>query len=296
MNVIRPIAFEGSQLISTNATESVSAWASGTTYAVGALALYSNRIWESLQAANTNQQPDISPAWWTDVGPSNQRAMFDSQVSTATTRATPLTVTVAPGVGVNSLALLGLDATSVTVTVTDGAAGPTVYSRTVSLDDTQIVDWLAYFFEPYDFRSQLVLTDLPMYGGARITASITAGAGTVACGTMTYGNVYELGDSQRGASAGIRDYSKKETDEFGTTTFVVRAFSGRMEAQLLVPQARLNFVHRLLAALRATPCVWIGSDRSDLQPLTVFGFYRDFNLDIAYPNYSLCRLEIEGLT
>jgi hypothetical protein len=296
MNVIRPIAFEGSQLISTNATESVSAWASGTTYAAGALALYANRIWESLQAANTNKQPDTSPAWWTDVGPSNQRAMFDSQVSTATTRATPLTVTVAPGVGVNSLALLGLDATSVTVTVTDGAGGPTIYSRTVSLDDTQIVDWLAYFFEPYDFRSQLVLTDLPMYGSARITASISAGAGTVACGTMTYGNVYELGDSQRGASAGIRDYSKKETDEFGTTTFVVRAFSGRMEAQLVIPQARLNFVHRLLAALRATPCVWIGSARRDLQPLTVFGFYRDFNLDIAYPDYSLCRLEIEGLT
>lgn len=296
MNVIRPVTFAGSQLISTNATESVSAWAGGTTYASGALALYANRIWESLQAANTNNQPDTSPAWWLDAGPSNQRAMFDSQVSTATTRATPLTVTVAPGVGVNSLALLGLNATSVTVTVTDGAAGPTIYSRTVSLDDTQIFDWLAYFFEPYDFRAQLVLTDLPMYASARITVNISAGAGTVACGTMTYGNVYELGQSQRGASAGIRDYSKKDTDEFGTTSFVVRAFSGRMEVQLMVEQNRLNFVHRLLAALRATPCVWIGSDRKDLQPLTVFGFYRDFNLDIQYLDYSLCRLEIEGLT
>jgi hypothetical protein len=296
MNVIRPIAFTAGQLVSTNATESVSAWSSGTTYAAGAFALYADRIWESLQAANTNRQPDTNPTWWTDIGPSNQRAMFDSQVSTVTTRATPLTVTVAPGVAVNSLALLGLDATSVSVTVTDGAGGPTIYTRTVSLDDTPILDWQQYFFEPYDFRSQVVLTDLPMYVSARITVSISAGAGTVACGTLTYGSVYELGESQRGANAGIRDYSKKETDEFGNTTFVVRAFSRRMEAQLILPQSRLNFVQRLLADLRATPCVWIGSSRSELAPLTVFGFYRDFNLDIAYHDYSLCRLEIEGLT
>jgi len=41
--------------------------------------------------------------------------------------------------------------------------------------------------------------------------------------------------------------------------------------------------------------VWIGADDDRFSPLTMLGFYRDFNIDIAYPEHSLCRLEIEGL-
>ena len=53
-------------------------------------------------------------------------------------------------------------------------------------------------------------------------------------------------------------------------------------------------VHRTLASLRATPALWIGSEAFD--SLTVYGFYKEFSIDLAYPTVSYCSLTIEGLT
>ena len=50
----------------------------------------------------------------------------------------------------------------------------------------------------------------------------------------------------------------------------------------------------LRAALRATPVLWIGSE--SFESLTVYGFYKEFSIDIAYPTVSYCSLTIEGLT
>ena len=48
------------------------------------------------------------------------------------------------------------------------------------------------------------------------------------------------------------------------------------------------------AALRATPVLWIGSE--SFESLTVYGFYKEFSIDLAYPTVSYCSLTIEGLT
>jgi hypothetical protein len=68
-----------------------------------------------------------------------------------------------------------------------------------------------------------------------------------------------------------------------------------MEANVFMNNTALAFNQRLLTSLRAVPAVWIGSTEDNFSPLTVFGYYRDFNIDISYPTFSLCRIEIEGL-
>lgn len=295
MKVIKPVTYESSMLVSTNAANADAEYAAGTSYSIGNRVTHLETIYESLVNANLGNTPSTSPTQWVEIGPSNKRAMFDMQVSTQTTRATPLTVTVAPGTHTNSLALLNMNGTSVSITVTDGPGGPTVYSRTIGLVEDFAVDWYMYFFEPTALRGDVVLTDIPPYPSGRITVSLSAGSGSVGIGSMLFGTFYALGGTEYGAGAGIRDYSVKETDEFGVTTFVQRAFSKRMEAQIFVENNRLTFMSRILSELRATPSVWIGSDDSRFSPLVMFGFYRDFNIDIAYPEHSLCRLEIEGL-
>jgi hypothetical protein len=105
-----------------------------------------------------------------------------------------------------------------------------------------------------------------------------------------------MGDTQYGATASIIDYSKKNTDALGNTTFAKLAYSKRMTANLSLDNGQLNKVQRVLADLRATPCAWLGVDAAGFEPLTVFGFYRNFSIDIAYPTSSYCSLEIEGLT
>ena len=296
MKVIKPVTYEGSMLVSTNATNVDAEYSAGTIYAAGNRVTYLETIYESLVVSNTGNTPSTSPAQWVEIGASNKRAMFDTQVSTQTTRATPLTVTVAPGTRFNSLALLNMGGvTALTITVTDGQGGPTVYSQTISLVDDFAVDWYMYFFEPTALRGDVVLTDIPPYVSGRVTVSLSAGSGSVSIGSMLLGTFYELGGTEYGAGAGIRAYSVKETDEFGVTTFMQRAFSKRMEAQIFVENNRLTFMSRILSELRATPTVWIGADDDRFSPLVMLGFYRDFNIDIAYPEHSLCRLEIEGL-
>lgn len=297
MKVIAPTTFvAATHLVSSNATEAYSAWAVGTTYAKDAFVDYGTHIYQSLVNSNTGNQPDTSPTFWVLIGPDNTHAMFDDQISTATTKATsPLTVVLATGLA-NALALFGLVGNQVTVNITDGAGGPNVYSRTISLDGTFIYDWYMYFFEPYVQIEEVVLTDLPPYAGARLTMSLSGG-GAVQVGQLVFGNQYELGDAQYGASVGIIDYSRKETNEFGVTTFVERAFSKRMTARLLLHTSQISRVQQVLARVRAKPAVWVGvPDDGRYLPLTIYGFYRDFNVEVAYPTQSFCSLEIEGLT
>jgi hypothetical protein len=296
MKVIKPVSLTDALFVSSTAPENdYAVYAPATNYAVGNRVIYNHVVYESVQTPNTGNTPGLFPLFWSTISPTNRWAMFDTEVSTQTALASPLTIVIKPGY-VNSLALFGLEGTQAVITVTDGLGGPVVYTKTVMLDGTIIADWYQYFFEPSVQKGEVVLTDLPPYGNGHITVTIT-GATTVKCGALLAGTVYTLGDTQYGASAGILDFSRKDTNATtGVTTFTKRKFSKRMSASLMLDNGQLNKVQRVLADLRATPCAWLGTDVAGYEPLTVFGFYRDFSLDIAYPTTSLCSLEVEGLT
>lgn len=306
MKVIKPIPFHTDHLISSTATELYPVWVSGTSYDKDAMVTHAIaingddnvRIWKSLVNTNT-VTPGTDATKWENTGPGNVDAMFDSQVSTATEAASPFTFVIQPGVAFNSLALINMgNAVSVEVEVTDGAGGPVVYTYEGSLEGSIVVDWYEYFFEPFIPKTELALTDIPPYVGGRVTVTLLS-AGTIMVGQFSIGTAYSLGSSEvGGTAAGIIDYSRKETDvTTGITTFEVRAFSKRVTARTFMPNGQINSVFKVLAGLRATPSVWLGADEdSDYEPLIVFGFYRDFTIDIAYSNFSYCSLEIVGLT
>jgi hypothetical protein len=68
-----------------------------------------------------------------------------------------------------------------------------------------------------------------------------------------------------------------------------------MVAKLQIDGSFIDDVVTTLAAYRSTPIVWIGADNI-YTSLIVYGFYKDFDVDIAYPTVSYCSLTIEGLT
>ncbi len=299
MKVIKPITFQNSQLISTTAVNAESNWSSGTTYALGAIVSYNGLRWESLQATNLNHTPDTSPTWWLELGATNQYAMFDQVVDTSTTATTSLTVVYAPGAVFNSLALINVDAAVINITIRDGLSGPIVYENSAGLSGSNVTNWYDYFFlDPLLKRTQVVFSGLPAYINAHITIELTNSTGVqVSVAQVIAGDLASLGQTQYGASAGIVDYSIKETDEFGTTSFVKRAYSKRLNCQFFLENTQLNRVHSYLSSIRATPAVWVASDNPQFEEaLIVYGFFREFSLDIAYPNNSLYSLEIEGLT
>lgn len=296
MKLIRPTAMTTAMLVSSTAVESYATYAAGTSYALGAIVVYGNSIYESLVAANLGNTPDASPTKWVRLGPSNRWAMFDDQVSTPTTASLSLTVTVATGI-IDSLAIVGVDAEKATLTVRDGAGGPIVYQQTQSVTGAAVYDWYEYFFsDPSVRRTQAVFTGIPPFASSRATLEVTS-AGSVTVGGVVFGRINTIGDVAYGAQAGITDYSRKDTDEFGITSFVKRAYSKKLTCSVRVMSMEVNRVQRLLSDLRATPVVWIGTDAPEFsEPLVLYGFYRDFYCSIDYPTASLYQLEIEGLT
>lgn len=206
-----------------------------------------------------------------------------------------LCVVVSPGI-CNGAAVL--DVTNISSVKCEMFNGSTlVYTETQTIDNTFISNWYEYFFEPYDVFTDLLFGPLPPYASAtvKLTFTPTSAGVTVSCGAALYGNTVELGAVKYGATAGITDYSRKETDEFGITTLVERGFSKKAGYSLEVPNTQLRRVYSTLAALRATPAVWIATDDYNLTPLNAFGFPRDWAIDVQYYDYSACSLEIEGL-
>lgn len=300
MKVINPVTFVSGMLISTNATDPNPAYSAATTYAKDAIVSYNTFLYQSLQDSNLNKQPDLvtSSTWWIKIGSDNRYAMFDLQVGQRTTRTTNLTVTIAPGQIIDSVALIDINALTAKLTVRNGLAGPIVYEQIAGVSGATVIDWYTYFFsDPLQPITQVVFQNIPPYVNAHITLELDGQIGdTVSIGEMIFGSLSVIGTTQYGVSAGIIDYSVKETDEFGNTLFVERPFSKRLSAQVHLPNSQLNRVQRLLYNLRAKPCVWIATDDPILQePSIVFGYYRDFSTEIAYPSHSMCNLEIEGL-
>lgn len=243
---------------------------------------------------------------WIDLGPTNRHAMFDSIISTGTTLTTStsqpaMLVTVSPGIcnGVATMDVTGVSSVTCemfdSATVFDSSTLVKTYTKTV--DNTFISNWYEYFFEPYDVFTDLVFGPLPPYPSAtvRLTFTPTAVGATVSCGAALYGNTVELGEVEYGATAGITDYSRKETDEFGITTLVERGFSKTASYTIQVATSQLRRVFSTLAALRATPAVWIASDDVDFTPLNAFGYPKDWGVNVQYYGYAAFSIEIEGL-
>lgn len=293
MRILVPIEYNDAQLLSTNIAEIYSAYSSVTTYAKDDRVDFGIHIYQSLVNSNTNNQPDISPTKWLLVGPDNKHALFDLQVSTQTTNPTSISLTMVPGKRWSSLAGINVNASQVSLLVKDTTGGSTIYNETKQLNNTVVLDWYDYFFEEFILLDEFLFEGIPPYVGSEFTLTLS-GLTTIGIGYLLYGTLSELGDTQYGLSTGIRDYSVKNTDEFGTTTFVQRGFSKRFEAQLMFNNANISAVLTKLQLIRATPVLWLPTN--NINGLNTFGYYREFDININYPNHSLCSLQVEGLT
>lgn len=302
MKLIKPTVLTDTMLVSSTAPETdYTAWSAATAYVVGDHCIRTtattHRKYECL-VNNTNFPPEdnltgATPKWL-DIGPTNRWAMFDNVVGTITSNASPLTVVINPG-SVSGIALMELVGKTAEITLKTTTGGTVIYYEEINLDGTIITSFYDWFYQPYEQLTDFVLTDLPWhYTTPELTITITS-TSTVSCGVCKFGEAIEIGRTEYGATAGIIDYTYKDTDAFGNTIVVERSFSKRANFKVSTDLVEFNHIFRTLSNLRATPCVWIGTETAFYEPLLIYGFFKDFSIDVAYPTMNYCSLEIEGL-
>jgi hypothetical protein len=255
-----------------------------------------HRIFESLQDANANHAPAIadSVTWWQDAGPTNKWAMFDLLRNTGTTVATPLVVQIKPGNRVDSIALVGLAASQVQITMTDTSG--TIYTATDVLNLRTVATWSDYFFDALSFRESVVHFDLPISPGATITVTISNPVGNVTCGGLILGmNVY-VGRTLHQAENDALNFSTIDRDFYGNSVLVQRRTVPKVNAQVRTTKANVPALVLLRKLLNAAPALWAGLDTEDdgyFGSLLVLGIYKQFLITADMPEEALVSLSLE---
>ncbi|MFM9829726.1 MAG: hypothetical protein ACKVOB_13455 [Sphingomonas sp.] len=293
--IVRPIEVTTAKLTSTTVPETVAAYNAGTSYSIGnqVRSDTTHRIYESLANANLgNALTDTTK--WLNVGPTNPWAMFDQLNSSRTTKTDSIVVVIAPGDRVDTIGLLNLNATSVTVAAVDATDG-TVFNQTTSLISTAgILDWYTYFTEPVSVAEDVIVTGLPpLYRALTFTITLSYTGQTVACGGCILGLAKVMGTTLAGATTGIVDYSTKTTDAFGNTSITARGFANKGNFRVFCANSNIVSIQRLLSDYRAVPALYVGTELYSTTFL--YGFFRDFSISIEQPNHSYLSIEIEGL-
>lgn len=276
-------------------------WDNSVTYALGdrIILISTHKIYESLQNTNLNKDPTLlsSAVWWIEVSPTNRWAVFDTSISTVTQQANNITYVLNPEQAINAIGFLNIkNASELNVTMYSPSTGSPgiVYEKTVSLTSLPSTSsWWSFFYSRDKEQNQVILTDLPSYTDGIIKIELIGGS-SLSIGTILLGQQFAVGlGIKYGARIGIQDYSRKETNDFGDTILVKRAFAKRLNCELFLDNDEVDILSEKLAELRATPCLWIASTEFD--STIVFGFYNSFDILISYTNHSDCELEIEGL-
>lgn len=299
--VVVPLEITDSNLVSSTVPENDHpVYSAGTTYQLGdrviLLAPY-HKIYESIQADNIGNFPPTAVGSWLEVAPTNRFAAFDGTIGTETIASGSFEFVVT-GSGLTAMAFLSLNAHSVRIRAYSPTAGFYYDQTTIQEDFAVIQNWFDYFFAPVSPKDDLVITGIPPVDNSTYTITVSAFDGSLAdvsLGTFIIGKATELGFTNFGAKASIIDYSRKDTDQFGRTTLLRRNFSKKMDVTLYIKNEAADQIAKLLTDIRATPVLWVGS-ADNFNLLTIYGFYRDWSVDIVYTKNSLCSLQIEGLT
>lgn len=279
-------------------------WVSiGTTYQVHSGATYALRdrvidatahlVYESLSGSNTAALTDTTK--WLEIGKTNPWAMFDLLRNTATIQPGSITAVLTPGERVDSIALLGVVANSVSITITSDAV--TVYTLTESLNTRESFGWYDYFFRPITTRPSLIRFDLPPYTNAVITVTLTADTGNAECGACVIGTSEYLGRVLAEAESDVLNFSSVTRNAFGDSQLVPRRNVPRTQQQIIADKSRVNRIRTLRDSLNATPAVWSGLDDLDsdgyFEAVLILGIYKRFTINLRHPQHAAISLELE---
>lgn len=266
-------------------------WVSGTNYSIGAVVSRSltHRVYARKVAGAGDTPPEDDPTNWRDLRSTVRWAPLSLAEDTYAVALGNLYFTLKTTQACSGLILGGIRASVVRVVVV--ASGVAIFDQSYTMPPLSSSSLVG--------NEPVIAVTLPQNTTANSLVHISLiGAGDFTIAWLRYlafGQNYTIGGTLQGSRVGIADYSRKETDEFGTTTLVPRSYAKRLSLEMDLPNSQVQTTFALLADLRATPAMWVPADGSDLSWLATYGWIKEWGITVAYSRVSLCSLEIEGL-
>ncbi|MBY8826127.1 hypothetical protein [Sphingomonas colocasiae] len=232
--------------------------------------------------------------FWLDREPSNRWAMLDNSPGTQTTAPETMSYRLIFGRSFDTLAFLNVDAATISISLIAEQLEDPIERSFIMTDNSKVFDLWDYYYEPIVRKTDLIVDDIEQYNYDEVWVTVAAPGGMAAVGALVVGQSQTVGLTEQGLSLGIQDYSRKARDDFGNFAVVERGYSRRGSFKVYLDNVEVDRVHHMLAQYRATAALW--KPDGGFSSSVIFGFYKDFNIEVAYPTLSVCTLEIEGLT
>lgn len=311
MIVYPPIEITDSKLVSSNIPEPDAdrgevEWVSGSEYAAGAEVIRASlhRKYKALVAiaSGDTTTPESDPLKWQYVGATNRWAMFESGRANATVGqpGEPLIVRVNPMTRIDSVAVVGMDASVVTVRVYVG--GVVVEERTSSLTTRMVLNWFDYFFNDFTYQTDNIFSNLPMYANAQIEVELTNGDLAPSIKSLIVCRRVDLGRTVLDPSLSGANYSRIIRDtEFGDVSRIIeRRFVPTTKQKVHIDDSnRADLIRETLISIRSKPALFSGLDEENSNPwfssFLIYGLLKDWTLNASGIQWGTLSIDLEEL-
>lgn len=298
MHVIVPISLTDSDILDFSVKpDPYSVWENSVVYRRGRrVIVYGgiNKIYESLYPNTDRYPPDNTdqeqPAWVL-VRPVNLWSMLNPVPDQRTRGKDEIFVEVMSDGRITAVGAHGLEAKTIRVQVFD-SLGAVVEDRTTNLTYSTIID--AATGEAAEGQySEAAFMDLPAPPGGNVRVTIRNQGGYAYCESLTFGEGRRLGRTKPLATVNAIDPSLKEFDVFGKAYVRQRDMARGVTASVIVDWDKIDYCHKTLAGLRATPTTWVTAQTMPLS--IVYGMYRDLEISLDNYRHGICRLDIKPI-
>lgn len=301
---------DASLLYSSLAEDTVSAWASGTTYVVGAEVYQAatHRVYRDTVGGVSTLEPRYDTGRWKDMRPTNRWAPFDEYANTvASTTAADIVYTFT-GRFCNALHLRALAGAGIVVSIKDAPGGAVIYRYPGPVGSTAVAPlkqpargYWDYAYGDRRPRAVLSLFGLPIRPNAEFTVTISASpAQRRAVGMVLRGKLRNLvgagwGGVEQGATATPKTYTKRVDSGVGDGTYTIQVRGSSKDLRLTLAMQRVHADACLaqLEELMSKPVAVIATRVPGFDGLSAFGFIT--RSPVSYRNMEAsCELNVEG--
>jgi len=279
----------------------ISAWVSAA-YSVGNLVYdgattphYVYKCKTAIVAAGTDQVPSLDSSRWELIGTTDRWAMFDNMRNTQSQYLESFSGEVS-GAGCDYVGLYNLDAVEVELTHMVGLEE--IKTEVLDLrNPISSADWWEYFFEDITLKTTVVWA-FPRYGpNSRLLFRVTHVSTAIAkCGVLRPGVTFDIGNTQKGLSTRLVDYSNKSSSSL---PMVVPGGSGDdIDLTLMLRFDKVDAVHRAFKANCGKAAIYDCNNEGDeiLESFILYALFRDFERVFRDGRYVRCTVRLQGLT